>query len=241
MRAVTINTYAGSLLLGAKWADVPVDASLEDSDFGVDIQRMNFPDLKIYRDIRSWPKMDLREHVVIAHPPCSAFSKQNNSPRARGTDSSAFRCTVNVMMYGMIQKAKVIAIESVPGALEGAWEVHDEYAGKYGYAVYRIMMNYASFGLPQWRPRFWALFVRKDQDPGEWPMEFKPKYVELNKLIGDEHLQDSWRKDAQVIKSMPAQIRKWLSAGATQEIVDETLSGKRGHGMTNSLIGEPWE
>lgn len=234
MRAITINTYGGSLLIGAQLADVPVDASLEDSDFGTHIQRLNFPDLKIIKDVRYWPDMDLSEHVVIAHPPCSAFSVQNNSKDRKGTGSDAFSCTVRVLDYSMKHKAKVILVESVTGALDGAREVHDAWARDCGYYVFRILLNSVSFGVPQFRPRFWAAFVREDVVKGPWPIFFRPDVKRLKDIMLPEDSIEA--VDHGIDSALNKNITAWEQHNVPRETARAILSGQKGFGLVNSLI-----
>jgi site-specific DNA-cytosine methylase len=146
--------------------------SYEDAAFGTEWQLRNFPELAgllaSHRDL--WPTtVPLDETVVIAHPPCAAFSIQGSSRKDRdkrsGLDSEHFKCTVEVMKYAMGLRCAALIIESVQRAHEGAREVHDLYANSYEYSAYRILLNAATFGLPQWRPRFWIVFMRNDIAP----------------------------------------------------------------------------
>lgn len=167
---LAINSYAGSLLIAARSRGLDVLGSYEDGGFGTKWQVENFPELKglFASDRSTWPKeQDLDGAMVIAHPPCAAFSIQGQgsvkkSGGSFGVDSPHFKCTVDVMGYAMGNKCSALAIESVIGACEGGRAVHDEVAERHGYHVFRILQNSATFGLPQWRARFWAIFVRKD-------------------------------------------------------------------------------
>lgn len=176
MKVLVINTYGGSLLVGAKLGGHEIVGSYEDTGFGTKIQQENFPDLD-YVERLPWPKRDLSDVVVIAHPPCSAFSVQNPSWFERGTKSNAFACTKRILDYGMRGQAKAIAVESVVGACGGAYYTHQEYADKYGYHLYRILHNGCMFQ-PQWRERFWAVFVRKDgsRDTSIMRWTLKPRW-----------------------------------------------------------------
>jgi site-specific DNA-cytosine methylase len=159
-KILIINSYAGSLTIAASWSGLDIIGSYEDLGYGLKTQRLNFPKLNYIESEAAWPKQDLHDVMVIAHPPCSAFSQLNvNMPSTQGVDSEAFACTIKVMKYAMENKCKALMIESVPRALEGAREVHDLYAKKYGYSIFRVMQNAASFGVPQWRQRFWCIFL----------------------------------------------------------------------------------
>jgi site-specific DNA-cytosine methylase/2-polyprenyl-3-methyl-5-hydroxy-6-metoxy-1,4-benzoquinol methylase len=174
VKVLAINTYGGSLLLGAAYGDHELIGSYEDSGFGSEIQRENFPEIPIIEHAKDWPTQDLSGAVVIAHPPCSAFSNQNfaNSSVHRGIDAEAFACTRKVLDYAMSCRARAIAVESVVGAFLGAAEVHDFYAEAHGYDLYRVLQSGTSFG-PQRRDRFWAIFVRREDGPIERRMTFE--------------------------------------------------------------------
>ena len=182
MKTLILNSYAGSLTLGAKHLGCEIIGSYEDSNFGLDIQKHNFPDLE-YREYRhQWPKQDLSDTFVIAHPPCSAFSVQNCSPSARGVDSGAFACTKSVLQYACENNAVGIAIESVMGALGGAWWTHQRYADDHGYNLYRILENGAMFGC-QWRERFWVLYLKKGAAPNKIPVTITPRWKTVSEVI----------------------------------------------------------
>lgn len=184
MNVITINTYAGSLLLGAQAAGLPVRCSLEDTSFGVKWQRANFPNLRIYDHVDDWPDFtSLPNTIVIAHPPCSAFSGQNNLKRhaaRQGVEAGPFGCTVRVLQYAMEREAPAIAIESVPAALEGARHLHDEWASKFGYNVYRILQDARTFGVPQKRKRFWAVFIHNEHD-----QELNIEHTPVERTVAD--------------------------------------------------------
>lgn len=188
MKVLSINTYGGSLLLASKMARMKVVASLEDCGFGSDLQALNFPNIPLCRTTpwptsfagNSWDNL-----CVIAHPPCAAFSMQNRNATKRGIETDAFKCHRNVMDYALSHGCAALAIESVVGALAAARPVYDEYATKYGYYPYYILQNACSFGVPQWRPRFWVWFLKQDS----LTIEFQHKFRCLSDTItleGDE-------------------------------------------------------
>lgn len=158
MNVLVINTYGGSLLVGAKMAGATVIGSLEDSGFGVEVQRTNFPDVEIVARL-PWPELDLTGVFVLAHPPCSAFSGQNTKAARRGEDTDAFGCHRRVMDYALGSGCAGLAIESVCGA--GVVEAtYRRVAAEHGYEVSLIYLNAVSFGVPQWRNRLWIIFRR---------------------------------------------------------------------------------
>lgn len=174
-----INSYAGSLVLAATQLGLKVRGSYEDAGFGLRTQRLNFPGLR-YVEKLPWPDDDLSGTIVIAHPPCAAFSHQNNSNdmSRRGAGTEAFACTKRVMEYALSHGCQALAIESVCGALEGGRQAHDEAASKYGYQVFRILQNAVTFGVPQWRPRFWVVFSN-----GHLALTYQPQVVRLSAAL----------------------------------------------------------
>lgn len=170
---LVLNTYAGSLLLAAKSLKLDIVGSYEDCGFGSEFQAVNFPELEglmaTTRD--AWPEEnDLRETVVIGHPPCAGFSNMSKALNTGGRDtkgghgkaSKHFAQTVDVCNYSLSRQCAALMVESVTAACEGARDVHDALAEEHGYHLFRVLQNAATFGIPQWRPRFWAVFVRKD-------------------------------------------------------------------------------
>jgi site-specific DNA-cytosine methylase len=160
LKILCLNTYAGSLLVGARAGGHEVVGSYEDVGFGQHVARANFPDVDHRPSLADWPDASLDGVTVIAHPPCSAFSTQNIVWHARGTGSGAFSCTHRVVDYATKHRASAVAVESVMGALRGAWDEHQFYADERGYDLYRVLQSGAAFGA-QWRDRFWAIFIKR--------------------------------------------------------------------------------
>ena len=185
IKTLIINTYGGSLLLGAALAKAEVVATMEDSGFGSDLQALNFPKIPRYEKRVDWPakfSMPWKSIDVIAHPPCAAFSQQNTVKDRRGTDTDAFHCHQDVMDYALGHHCRSLAIESVIGAYKGGHAIYEASAERHGYRVNYLMVNSASLGVPQWRERVWAIF---HQVPKRQPfrVELKPSYVTLGKIL----------------------------------------------------------
>jgi site-specific DNA-cytosine methylase len=165
MNVLIINTYGGSLILGAKAVKANIIATMEDSGFGSDLQALNFPKIPRYERRADWPeKFDAakwKDIDVVAHPPCSAFSSVNYSNKktvTMGTTTGAFQCHQAVIDYALSHKARTLTIESVIGAYEGAHDIYEENATKHGYRINYVMVNSASCGVPQWRDRVWVVY-----------------------------------------------------------------------------------
>lgn len=197
MNTLIINTYAGSLLLGANQIKgANIIGSYEDSGFGSWITKANRKrwteatcDEPFFIDeYAKWPDKDLTECLILAHPPCAAFSNQNRSSVKRGVNTDAFECTRKVLKYAMTNNAAGIAIESVMGALTGAWDVYEEMAERGGYYIYRILQNALLFGVPQFRERCWHVLIRKDLGVNKPDMTWTlaPKFIPIGATI--EHL-----------------------------------------------------
>lgn len=161
-KILVINSYAGSITLAATQAGFDILASMEDSGYALGTQKLNFPRLT-YIDRLPWPMLHdraLADCIVAAHPPCAAFSAQNNSTN-KGVNSSHFNCTKRVLDYSAAFDAAAIVIESVTGAYLGAKDFYDEWASTHPYDCYRVLQNACTFGVPQWRPRYWTVMVRQ--------------------------------------------------------------------------------
>ena len=181
---LVINTYAGSLLLGAVAAKVNIIATMEDSGYKSDLQELNFPKIPRYEKTEDWPEKfkaaAWRDIDVIAHPPCASFSTMAAAYKTqRGTDSDGFECHRRVINYALGHKCRSLAIESVIGAYDGGHTAYAELATKYGYRLTYIFLNSVSFGVPQWRPRVWVLFHHTKR----FNVELKPNYVLLHKVL----------------------------------------------------------
>lgn len=207
-----INSYAGSLTIAAHQEGHPVIGSYEDAGYGLEVQRANFPKLDYRETVAGWPaRQDLRDVLVMAHPPCAAFSQQNITKAARGLEAPKFQQTRTVIDYTLRNRCAGLAVESVCGAHEGARAAHDELASKYGYHVYRVLQNACSFGVPQWRPRFWAFFLPRGAGLRLPPVpnDFRPARS-IYQRRGTENAHDVERWDRQLRMLMRAGGPKWV-------------------------------
>ena len=185
MNVVTINTYAGSMLLGATAAKANVLATMEDCGFGSDLQALNFSKVPRYEKTEDWPEKfpgaAWRDIDIIAHPPCASFSVMAaRYDFQRGTDSDGFECHARVINYGLGHRCRSVIIESVVGAYEGGREEYEKLASRYGYRVNYIFLNAVSFGVPQWRPRVWVVFHRLKT----FKVNLVPRYTLLKEVLG---------------------------------------------------------
>lgn len=187
MNVLIINSYAGSITLGARaYPEADIIGVFEDAGYGLNVQRANFGDDYNFIDEEAyWPApIDLSNTIVLAHPPCSAFSNMNQVKGTKGIDADAFECTLRVLRYASSNNALGIGIESVIGTMGGAWAVHQEYAERHNYHLYRIMENGCMWGC-QWRDRFWVVYIKKDRAPKNMTLTIKPNFQTVSEVVDD--------------------------------------------------------
>ena len=231
-----VNSYAGSLTIAAHQEGHKVIGSYEDGGYGLKIQRHNYPNLDYRPTVADWPKtQDLSGTLVIAHPPCAAFSQQVSSAGAhcRGCDAKKFGQTKQVLEYALANRAAALAVESVPGALEGARTVHDEVASRHGYTVHRVMQNAASW-VPQDRPRVWFVFLPVGVTLLMPPLPTgRPVLSDI--LLPDSDVQrGTWPVYPWVLKAMVKQAA--LLKPFHSRVRARLLDGSEGVGMLASVI-----
>ena len=237
MKTLIINSYAGSLTIGATQLGCEIIGSYEDANYALDIQKANFPNLNYVEFYKDWPEQDLSDVFVIAHPPCSAFSLANTSKINRGLNSSAFDCTKKVLDYAIRNNAMGVAIESVMGALNGAWEVHQQFADTRGYHLYRILENGCMFGA-QWRDRFWVLYLRKDRVEPEATFRIQPRYQTVREVVGE--LKGNSTGNCEIL--IERQKQKFLDTGDfAQEDMDWLFKKQDPQHRTTGIINILWE
>ncbi len=234
---LAVNSYAGSLLIGAAEGGFPVVGSYEDAGFGMDVQKANFKNVD-FRETRSrWPEMENRmDELLIAHPPCAAFSSMTRGmgEELHGADAAKFQATIDVIGYGTDSLAAAVMVESVQGALEGAADIHEHLADRQGgfYNLYRVLQNGVTFGTPQWRPRFWSVFIRRDAlaDPDE---VFYLRHQPETKLVRDIVLASGTVVN-EGKRNLQSQRRRLREKGLDdRELLDEC---RYGHGTLAAII-----
>ncbi len=133
----------------------------------------------------------------------------------------------------MSHRARAILIESVPGALKGGQSVHDDYARRYGYRIFRILQNAATFGIPQWRPRFWIIFLRADGNfPRLIPIGHTPRVRTIGQLIDEENPGEVNYYHVRKLEEQIALLRK---KSFSSSIIYEMFHGEHFGGFPNVL------
>jgi hypothetical protein len=138
-----------------------------------------------------------------------------------------------VLEYSLEKKPLAILVESVKNAYEPTKRFYDELATHHGYHVFRVLQNSVTFGVAQWRPRFWAVLVRKNVCP--LPFVF---HHDANRRCVSEVLAKV--KPGEQIRGVERTIRiqreKMIAAGMSPRVADEVLSGEHGYGATNRIL-----
>lgn len=219
-----INSYAGSLVLGAKQAGYTIRGSYEDDGYGIEAQKLNFPDLK-YVDRLPWPEdKDLTNTMVIAHPPCAPFSimspNKGDASKA-GVSADGFICHRNVMEYALSRHCASLAIESVPGVMKAA-DVYRDTALAHGYDVFFVNLNSIGFGVPQWRPRVWIIFLPVGDGP--LALSYKPVYRKLSDILLKEGTLIERGAEPHIM------IRRLQEAKVSAKTLREIFTGEHGIG-----------
>lgn len=178
MKVLIINGYAGSLTIAASQEGCEIVGAYEDAAYGQPIQRANFPSIE-YVPRHPWPDRDLSDTVIIAHPPCTPFSQQSTIRDLRGTKHPAWQRTLDIFAHALKHRALAVVTESVTGTCVGARYVHEAYAKEAGYNLFRLIQNTCTFGVPQVRERFWAVFTRT----ATLPLDYEPEYVALREAF----------------------------------------------------------
>jgi site-specific DNA-cytosine methylase len=236
-----VNSYAGSLVIAATQEKHQIIASCEDAGYGLEVQRANFPKLDYRPTPDTWPTDDLTGVVVLAHPPCAAFSQQGYSSGVagachRGIDAPKFQETKRVVEYALGRHCDALAVESVPGALKQAFDVHAQLAGKHGYHVFWVRQNAVTFGVPQWRERVWALYVRQTLCNPTVDVSYQPTAVTSVRAILEA---TPGLGDAKLSQRL-VELKKLLKAkanGCVAHDVSQLLTGKHGYGLVPAIVG----
>jgi len=222
-----LNGYAGSLTVAASSLDLNIVASIEDHAYGLDTQSLNFPSLT-YVPSLPWPDpgVDLQDTLVIAHPPCAAFSAQNNSAN-KGTESTHFECTARVLGYSALHGAAAVLIESVTGAYLGAKDWYDSWSSYNNYDIYRVLQNAVTYGVPQWRPRYWTILIKKGLLKLPYLiLHHIRKYTTLGEALGDGIDEPV---NPYTVRYWERQLEGLRAGGLTEEQIKRMLEEETGH------------
>ncbi len=162
--AVGANIFAGGFTLGvSKHFDVL--AHLEHDDYGVAVARANFPDLKIFTSLDSWPEAANKKiDFLYANPPCAIWSMAGNrQDRHDWTKDPRLQRVRDIFALVERYRPRVWAWESVCQAFERGRplvEAFADEAARLGYSASYVLVDAQYLGAPQVRKRFFLVLHR---------------------------------------------------------------------------------
>lgn len=167
MRALGAYIFAGGFTLGVE-KHFDVLAHFEDGPYGVATARLNWPELPIFTDPKSWPVDETKYQdldFIYGNPPCAAWSRagvKTASVRDWRTDPRV-DCTRRHFELMITLRPKVWVWESVDQTFKDGRELIDELglrAMAAGYSVTLFVFDGKYLGLPQRRKRFFMICHR---------------------------------------------------------------------------------
>lgn len=166
-RAIGAYIFAGGFTVGVS-RHFDVACHLEETRYGVDTFRANFPDIPVHVGIERWPIAELREHeldFIYGNPPCAAWSQAGAATKKGRHYSSSPLVACTERYFGLLEqlRPKVWAWESV----QRAWELGEDFvrglalrARDLGYSSTIFLHDAAYLGAPQHRRRFFLICHR---------------------------------------------------------------------------------
>lgn len=180
MNALGVSIFAGGFSIGVE-RHFDVLAHLERTDYGVKTWRRYRPGVPVHvSKTTSWPVADYAGKVdfVYGNPPCAAWSPTSVG-YVRKSDSKWLDWATDVVRVGHDLGAKVIAIESVRGALLHGAPFYRSLRDDYKLSASWVMVNARDHGLPQHRPRVFILFTRGEVFVPEWEALQMPRALDV--------------------------------------------------------------
>jgi len=166
--AIGAHIYAGGFTAGIS-KHFEVLAHLEDSGYGAEVVRLNFPDVPIYAGgpvnwPLEWPAGERRPRFLYANPPCAIWSGASAGRAGRWQDDPRLVHHHQIFDYATeTVGVDVLAIESVPPSFtRGREHVDDliERAADRGYSSTVAVHDAQYLGVPQARKRIFYVFHR---------------------------------------------------------------------------------
>lgn len=170
---ISLFSGGGGLDLGAHFAGFKTLLVSDIISSYTDTIKANLPHVSVYNDdamdltaekIRSLTKIEGDLDLIIAGPPCQAFSimgKRQSLEDPRG------RLTIKYFELVSGLKPKVFLFENVPGLMtvnhgEDFSNLLKFIESETGYKLYRTKLNASDFGIPQERERIFIVGFRPD-------------------------------------------------------------------------------
>jgi DNA (cytosine-5)-methyltransferase 1 len=185
MNALGMHIFAGGFTIGVR-EHFNVLAHLERSNFAVESWKGYCPEIPVHIDGEA--RWDTKPYegvdFLYGNPPCSIWSLAANGVRAATEPLKEW--TRDVVRVGRDVGAKVVAVESVRGAVGKGADMYRGLAREFGYgAMQFFLVNCYDHGLPQWRPRVFAMFYPDAGFEPRWEPARPPK---ISEVIADDGL-----------------------------------------------------
>lgn len=179
MRALGVSIFAGGFSIGVE-KHFDVLAHFERTPYGVKSWRGYRPHVPVHvSKTTQWPEADFAGKVdfVYGNPPCAAWSPTSVGYARKGA-SPWLEWAEDVVRVGHDVGAKVIAIESVRGAMLHGAPFYRSLRDKYGLCASWIMVNARDHGLAQHRPRVFIVFTKGEVFAPEWEALPTPRILD---------------------------------------------------------------
>lgn len=218
--ALGVHIFAGGFTVGVKAVGFKVLGHLEDTKYGVNTARANWPDLDVRVGRENWREDDFAGKVdfLYSNPPCAIFSVCGVST-TRGRDAwrtdSRLGCWHRAFEVFAAVRPRVFALESVCQAYTKGREVMDQFtrdALSLGYSVQHVLEDAQWMGVPQSRKRFF--FVAHDPRLSlEFMVNFDVKPTTVSEAFaGVDQRPARWRKKRR-FDDMYAKCMKIMKGG----------------------------
>jgi len=233
LTAVGVHIFAGSFIIGIQRAGFEVKAMYENLGLGLETARHNFSFPIIYPKNKWGSYLPKNINLVVANPPCSAFSVMGAN---RGSHDPINNCMYECADIAMALDTDIFIMESVPGLwnkgqdiLADLDSIFHEYQHTY------LFSDSVLHGSPQIRPRFHYIASKYDFKLAKFnPMPvptIKDAIWDLQFIAEGEFLNhDKTKFTGQV-----ASIAKYIPPGFTASEIWRRLPSAR-----DNLYGQPF-
>lgn len=158
--AVGVHLFGGAFARGMLDAGFDVQASLEDSNYGESMFRLNLPDVRLIQSVDRWAQArELRPTVMFGNPSCSCWSAIGRGAN-RWKSHPDLEQTLTFAAVGLAFQPDIWVTESVPPFASRAAPVLAHLFMEAGYAVSLVRHDAKFIGLPQQRRRVFLVAHR---------------------------------------------------------------------------------
>lgn len=170
-RAIDLFSGAGGLTLGAVNAGLKVTHAFDVDRSAIETYRFNFPSVAMQnKTVETTIESDFNQchglELLMAGPPCQAFSTSNQ--KTRNNDNPLNNLLFEPVRIAALLHPKWIMIENVPGLEIGTRKIYltklISLLESLGYFVTVKKLTSSDFGVPQHRTRLFIVAGRKQFD-----------------------------------------------------------------------------